>query len=355
MNNFQLKIFQEVNKSNINKNMMISPLSIYHILSLTANGAANKTLAEMLKALCNKDFKEMNKENKLISSCLGKYKSTELANAVFVKFKPEDSFIKMTKGYKAKIDILKDVNQINSWCSNTTHNKIPKIIDVITENDLMVLINAIYFKGIWKKTFDKKRTIKNNFNNLNKNPKKVDFMNSTEKYDYIEINGVQVISLNYQKDNMKALIILPKREDDINIFIDNFKLEKYNEIIKNLKNVKVELYLPKFEVNFEVELKSSFISMGMVEAFSDNADFSGMNKNKILKIGRIIHKTFIKVDEEGTEAAAATAVVMRCLDYTSTPEKIYFMNVNRPFLFIIRTNDLPPGHDILFITKVESL
>ena len=154
---------------------------------------------------------------------------------------------------------------------------------------------------------------------------------------------------------MKALIILPKREDDINIFIDNFKLEKYNEIIKNLKNVKVELYLPKFEVNFEVELKSSFISMGMVEAFSDNADFSGMNKNKILKIGRIIHKNFIKVDEEGTEAAAGTAVVMRCLDYTSTSEKIYFMNVNRPFLFIIRTNDLPPGHDILFITKVESL
>ena len=219
----------------------------------------------------------------------------------------------------------------------------------------MVLINAIYFKGIWKKTFDKKRTIKNNFNNLNKNPKKVDFMNSTEKYDYIEINGVQVISLNYQKDNMKALIILPKREDDINIFIDNFKLEKYNEIIKNLKNVKVELYLPKFEVNFEVELKSSFISMGIVEAFSDNADFSVMNKNKILKIGRIIHKTFIKVDEEGTEAAAATAVVMRCLDYTSTPEKIYFMNINRPFLFFIRTNDLPQGHDILFITKVESL
>ena len=355
MNNFQLKIFQEINKSTIGKNMMVSPLSIYHILSLTANGAANNTLAEMLKALSEKDKKEMNKVNMLISSCIEKYKSTELANAVFIKFKPEKDFMKMVHEYKAKVDLLKDANQVNSWCSNATHKKIPKIVDTITPNDLMVLINAIYFKGKWEKTFEKNKTRKNEFKNFNKDPKQVDFMNKSEKFDYFENSEVQAISLKYKQDNMKAFIILPKKEEDINVFIQNLTLDKYTEMIKGLKNVKVELSLPKFEIQFSDELKPKFTEMGMVEAFSNKADFSVMKKEKDLYIGRIIHKTFIKVDEEGTEAAAATAVMMRCMGCVAMPERIIYMIVNHPFLFIIRSDDLPSGHDILFISKVESL
>ena len=116
-------------------------------------------------------------------------------------------------------------------------------------------------------------------------------------------------------------------------------------------NTKVNLSLPKFEINFSARLEQNFISLGMVIPFSDSADFSGMTTEHKLKIGRIIHKTFIKVDEEGTEAAAATAVVMtkRCFIPTLA------MNVDHPFLFIIRADDLPPEHDILFASKIESL
>ena len=347
---FQLKIFQEINKSNIGKNLMISPLSIYHILSLTTNGAQNQTLEEMVKTLGHENKDEMNNENKLVSSSVGKLQSIEMANAVFTKFKPEDQFTSMIKVYKSTIDILKDVEQVNKWCSDATHNKIQNILDKLTPNDLMVLINAIYFKGIWKKTFDKNKTYQNNFNNFNKTPIMKDFMNITDNFDYFENENIQSISLNYTKDNLKALIILP-RNDDINTYINNFSSENYIDIIKNLNNQKVNLSLPKFEINFSARLEQNFINLGMVLPFSDSADFSGMTREHKLKIGRIIHKTFIKVDEEGTEAAAATVVVMtkRCFIPTLA------MNVDHPFLFIIRSDDLPPEHDILFASKIESL
>ena len=353
MNSFQLKIFQEINKINKGKNIMVSPFSIYHIVSLTANGAANKTLEQMLSALCHKDKNEMNQDNKLISSAIMSFKSAEIANAVFTKFKPVDSFMEMVKVYKAKVDLLKDAAQVNTWCKNATHEKIPEIIDSLSDDDVMVLINAIYFKGIWQKSFDINKTFESDFMNFNKEPKLVKFMNITESFGYFEDEELQAISLNYTSDNMRAFIILPKKETDINIYIQSLTLEKYYEILKKLENKKVIFSLPKFEINFGEELKPCFISLGMVDAFTNAADFSAMKADNSIKIGRIIHKTFINVDEKGTEAAAATAVVMRkkCMRPNNDP----VMNVNHPFLFIIRADDLPSGHDILFASKIEAL
>ena len=354
IDDFQLKIFQEINNSNIATNIMVSPLSIYHILSLTTNGAANKTLAEMLRTLCSKNKIELNKNNQLISSSIEKLKSIEIANVVFTKFKPLDNFMIIMKEYKAKIDILKDADQVNKWCNDATHNKITTIIDKVTRDDLMILINAIYFKGIWQDKFDKNLTNKEKFMNFNNNPKEVEFMHITKKFDYFEDKNNQVISLNYQKDNLKALIILPKTQTDINVFIQNLSIEYYNIILKKLVNKKVIFSLPKFEIRFNAELKKNFISLGMVEPFSTNADFSTMKKEKDIHIDQIIHKTFIKVDEKGTEAAAVTAVIMR-KNAAFNPEPDIVMNVNHPFLFIIRSNDLPAGHDMLFVSKIECL
>ena len=354
--NFQIKMLQEINKSNVGNNIMISPLSIYHILSLTANGAENKTLREMLQVLCQKNKIELNKSNALISSSIEKLKSIELANAIFTKFKPLDNFIKKAKDYKATIDQLIDAAQINNWCSNLTHKKITQIIDQITDDDLMVLINAIYFKGFWQEKFDKKLTNKDEFMNYNKEPKEVDFMHITKKFDYFEDKELQAISLNYKKDHLKALIILPNPTIDINTFINAFTIEKYTKIVKKIINTNVIFSLPKFEIQFKVELKKDFISLGMIEPFSNKADFSKMRKENDLKIGKIIHKTFIKVDEGGTEAAAVTAVVMmKKLACVTKQKPDPIMNVDRPFLFIIRSGDLPSEQDMLFVSKVECL
>ena len=212
MNSFQFNIFKEISRTNKGKNIMVSPLSIYHILSLTTNGAENNTLKEMLKTLVHKGKEDMNKNNKQLSSTIEKFNSVELANAVFTKFKPENSFTDIIKEYKAKIDLLKDAAQVNKWCSDATHGKISKILDSLDPNDLMVLINAIYFKGIWKYTFDKNKNTKNAFMNFNKEPKTVEYMNITQTFSYLDNEDVQAVSLKYQKDSLSALIILPKKK-----------------------------------------------------------------------------------------------------------------------------------------------
>ena len=350
--NFQIEIFKEINKNKIGKNIMVSPLSIYHILSLTANGSANQTMVEMLQTLGHVNKIELNKENNTISNIVVKLKTVEMANAIFTKFKLEQQFLNLIKNYKATIDNVVSAEQGNTWCSNATHNKIPTIVNDIN-GVLMILINVIYFKGNWQKTFDVKLTNKQSFLNFNKEEKITDFMHMTNNFYYFESQKIQAIQINYEKDNLKAFIILPKIERDINAYIKNFTIDKYSEIVKKMQNKKVILSMPKFEINFEDELKAILISMGMKEAFGQ-ADFSVMRKKKDIQISKVIHKTFIKVDEKGTVAAAVTAVVMRkvyALPKETTPEMI----INHPFLFIIRSDDLPYGHDILFFSKVEAL
>ena len=345
---FQLEILKRINTKHLGKNIMISPLSIYHILSLTANGAANTTMVEMLQLLGHKSKLDLNKDNITISSIISAFKSIKIANAIFTKFKPEQAFLNSVEKYNSTIDNLISAEQVNTWCSKATEKTINKIIDDIN-NVLMILINAIYFKGNWEKKFDENLTNKMAFYNFNKEEKLTDFMHITHNFDFFEDENTQAIQLNYNEDNLKAFIILPKKEKDINNYIKNLTKEKYDTIIQGLANQKVALSLPKFEIKYEDELKDILISMGMKEAFGA-ADFSVMKKEKDIFISKVIHKTYIKVDEKGTVAAAVTAVVMKRMII-----RVNNMNVNHPFLFIIRSENLPSGHDILFFTKVEAL
>ena len=352
---FQFNMFNEINKSNLGKNIMVSPLSIYHILSLTTNGALNKNLQEMLKALCEKDLKSMNIVNNNLHTEIKKLTTVELANAVFTKFKPEEEFLNMTNQYNAEVTTLQSADQVNKWCQEKTHNKIPRIIESLSPNDVMILINAIYFKGKWLKSFNTKKTQKKNFMNFNKTPKEVFFMNTVDQFMYYEDKEVQALSIKYKKDNLEALIILPNFQIDINNYISNLTTQKYQTIVTKLTKNKVILHLPKFMINFSTELTPCFKSLGMNDAFTEQADFTTITKKKQIYIGQIIHKTFIEVDEEGTEAAAVTAVVMKATCMIHETKKEIEMDVNHPFLFIIRSNQLPLNHDILFISKVEAL
>ena len=280
MNKFQLKIFNTINKSSSKgENIMISPLSIYHILSLTTNGADGDTKSEMLTTLCNENQAIMNENNKLIYSIIKNIKTVEMANSIFTRVVPLTSFIENAKFYKAKIDKLIDENQINNWCKEATHGTIDKIIDQISPHTLIILINAIYFKGKWKIKFNERFTEKRIFYNYQKEKKSINFMYSKDDYSYFENNEIQAISLNYQEDNLEALIILPKNEYDINKYIENFNQEKYNNIINGFYSQKVELFLPKFEIEFNTDLIEVFQEMGMKSAFDPiYADFSSMVK-----------------------------------------------------------------------------
>ena len=355
---FQSAIFNHMNKGKIGENLIISPLSIFQVLSLAANGAKEETLEQMLDVLQYDDLEELNEVNFEILESVQKFSTVSIANAVMTRFTPLKSFIEILKEYSAPIEPLISEKQVNNWVSEKTHGKIDKIIDKLTDDDLMILINAVYFKGKWSLQFNKRSTEKLPFYNLGKEEKEVDTMKQTEHFQYYEDENVKAISLRFKKDYMSAIIILPTKGIDINEYIETLanSEEEYSKIIDGLKSVKVRLQLPKFEVDFSETLNEVLKDLGMTEAFNSlTADFTGIRKQGNLFISEAIHKTYLKVNEEGTEAAAVTAIRMKRGARIGMPEKIYEMKVDRPFLFLLKNDKFPEGHDLLFMSKIEKL
>ena len=354
---FQISIFNEMNKSKKGQNLIISPLSIFQILSLTTNGADSETQLEMIEALQNEDLDQLNSINYEILEVLNKCETVDIANAVMARFTPLENFLEISENYCAPFEKLLSAQQVNNWCSEKTHGKIKKILDKLEDDVQMILLNAVYFKGEWSSKFEKMNTRNKTFYNLGTEEKVVDTMSQLTHFKYYEDNQVQAVELPYKKDKMSALVILPRKNVDINKYILSLDTEKdsLSNIVSNLKSHKVSLELPKFELEFSSSLKEVLQKMGMEKAFTNNADFSGLRKDAILKIDEVLHKTYLKVNEDGTEAAAVTAVIITYGSAMPEPEIIYEMKVNRPFLFILRSNDLPKDNDILFISKIEKL
>ena len=354
---FQISIFNEMNKSKKGQNLIISPLSIFQILSLTTNGADSETQLEMIQALQNEDLDQLNSINYEILEVLNKCETVDIANAVMARFTPLENFLEISENYCAPFEQSLSAKQVNNWCSEKTHGKIKKILDKLEDDVQMILLNAVYFKGEWSSKFEKMNTRNKTFYNLGTEEKVVDTMSQLTHFKYYEDNQIQAVELPYKKDKISALVILPRKNVDINKYILSLDTEKdsLSNIVSNLKSHKVSLELPKFELEFSSSLKEVLQNMGMEKAFTNNADFSGLRKDAILKIDEVLHKTYLKVNEDGTEAAAVTAVIITYGSAMPEPEIIYEMKVNRPFLFILRSNDLPKDNDILFISKIEKL
>ena len=356
---FQTNLFKEMNKVFINKNLIISPLSVYQIIGLATNGAKGKTLQEMLLALGNKNLEELNKINTDILKVAKQFKTVEIANAIMTKFNPEKKFLMAGSRYGATVETLRSANQVNSWCNAKTHGKIKKIIDNLDPSTIMILLNAVYFKGEWYKGFIKTQTEKKPFYNLNDKSKeiKVDTMFKIEYFKYYEDKELQIVELPYKKDSMTAVIILPNKKKNINNFISELTDEKLQNLLKRMLSHKVRLELPKFELEFSSSLKNILEKLGMNEPFNKkSADFSEMKKERDIFISQVIQKTYLKVDEKGTEAAAVTAIKK------STNSKsiqkipiIYPMIVNRPFIFLLRNKIMPQNYEMLFMAKIEKL
>ena len=354
---FQSKIFNTLNKEKKGENLIISPLSIFQVLSLTANGAKGKTQSEMLDTLQAETIEDLNKINYDILSSFKGFTTIDIANAVMTKFTPLNSFTSIAEKYSAPIEPLLNVEQVNNWCSNKTHGKIKKILDELSEDTAMILLNAVYFKGEWRLKFEKYSTTKLPFYNFGTNEVKVDTMKQIEYFPYYEDKKAKAIELRFKEDFMSAIIILPSEGTDINKFIDSLSIsnEEYTKIIKGLKSAKVNIQLPKFELDFNENLNEILKDLGMYNAFSaSDADFTGLRKLSGLFINRVIHKSYIKVFEDGCEAAAVTVV-----DVTDGAlpqiEKIREMKVNRPFLFLLKNSKLPDDHNLIFMSKIEKL
>ena len=356
---FQSNLFNRMNKDKIGDNLIISPLSIFQALSLAANGANKQTLSEMLDLLQSDSLDELNELNYQIISIFSKLSTIDIANAVMTRFTPLENFAEIAKQYLAPIEPLKSVEQVNNWCSNKTHGKIDKILDELDPSTLMIILNAVYFKGEWDSKFKKYSTKKLPFYNLGSEEISIDTMDQISHFSYYEDKKVQAIELSFTRDYMSAIIILPSEGTDINKYINTLSLqnEEYTQIIKGLKYAKVHIQLPKFELEFDQTLNQILMDLGMYNAFSPNeADFTSLRKEGNIYIDRVIHKTYLKVFEDGCEAAAVTAIgINQCGSAMPREEIIYEMKVNRPFLFLLKNHKLPTGYDLVFMSKIEKL
>ena len=350
---FQSSIFSEVNLNFPGKNVIVSPLSIFQVLGLTTNGGVGTTQSEMISTLESLNLDNLNNINIKIKNIIKNFVSVEMANGVMSTFDPIKSFLKVCDKYEAPIEKLISKNQVNEWCSKKTHGKINEILDELSPTTVMLLLNAVYFRGEWTYPFNPKSTVGGVFYNYGKEEKKVEIMSQTHEFNYYQDSKIQVVELPYKNDSMSAIIILPNKDVDINNYINYYNVndEFINKIKDGMVSTYVKLSLPKFEVEFYGKLKEILKRLGMVTPFGSGADFSGINGSGGLYIDDVIHKTYLKVDEIGSEAAGVTIVDMR----KGIPSKVIGMEVNRPFILVIKSNELPKNNDILFMAKIEEI
>jgi serpin B len=364
---FAFRLYQVL--GNTEGNLFYSPYSISLALAMTYAGARGETeeqMADTLSFLLAQDslhpaFNDL--DIQLASRGEGAEGKDEegfrlnIVNAIWgqkdYEFLTEFLDV-LAENYGAGLRILDFIGApeesrvtINDWVSDQTEGRIedlipPGAIDFLTR---LVLTNAIYFNAAWQFPFDEGATSDGAFYLLDGGEVTVPMMRQTESFGYAEGDTYQAVELLYDGQELSMVILLPNN-GQFEAFEDSLDYQLAEEIISGLYNREVSLTMPGFEFESEFDLNSALIQMGMPIAFSENADFSGMTGNQELLIDRVIHKAFVSVDEAGTEAAAATAVIMRATSAPATPINV---TINRPFIFLIR--DIETG-TILFIGRV---
>jgi len=357
-NKFGFKLFKEIVNQDKDKNIFISPLSVAMALGMTYNGARGTTKNAMQNTLEINDLtlKEFNESYKSLIELLMSLDSKVqflIANSIWYRqnFNVEKEFIDLNKTFfNAEVTALdfnkpEAVNIINGWVNDKTNGKIKKIIDNIEPLVVMFLINAIYFKGTWTYEFDPEQTGDEYFYLLDGSKKQCKMMFQQGKLKYFENDDFQAVDLTYGIGDFSMTVILPRKEKNIDDIILRLNQENWNIWTNNFKESEGKLYLPKFKIKYELELRKVLTALGMEIAFqSGKADFSGINSNTDLYISKVLHKTYVDVNEEGTEAAAVTVVGIS----TSIGESLV-IRIDRPFLFVIRENY---SGTILFIGKI---
>jgi serine protease inhibitor len=343
---FGFKLFSQIVKQGGDQNLMVSPSSVAIALSMTYNGASGKTQKAMAQALELQDMslEDLNRANAALQADLEKADpkvKLAIANSLWGKqgftFKP-DFLQRNQEFYQAEVASLDftspaAVERINAWVKQNTEGKIPEIVQEIDPSQVLFLINAVYFKGNWTTQFDPKLTSDRPFTLLDKTQKQVPMMAQRGDYQYSETDQFQAISLPYGDGRLSLYVFVP---NDLKSFTATLTPENWETWMAQFAKKKGSIQLPRFKFEYGTTLKEALKAMGMAAMFEPSqADFSGMSAEKVA-ISEVQHKTFIEVNEEGTEAAAVTSVGVRTLSAPTEPP--FQMVVDRPFFTAIRDN-----------------
>ncbi len=366
-NRFGLELFRRVTaEAGENDNTMISPLSVSLALAMTWNGAVGDTRSDMEKTLQLHGLtaEQINLGYKTLVSALASADpdvQLRIANAIFYHhlLKVRADFIAVNRDFfDAEVTGLdfrapSALPAINGWVSEKTNRLIPTILDQLNPDLLMVLLNAIYFKGAWQTDFDEKGTHPLPFRFGDGTNGSVETMSMTTSLDYTSNDLFSAVNLPYGQGDFRMTVFLPRTGKSTADVIAALGDDQWNRWMNDFRRVsEVEVKMPRFKFAWNMTLNKLLSAMGMERPFSAAAaDFSAITGNRDLYIGFVIHKTFIDVNEKGTEAAAVTAVGM----YTTSmpadpPEKIRF-TVDRPFLFAITERNTGA---ILFIGEMNA-
>ena len=336
---FGFKLLQDLREREPGANIFISPLSISIALTMTYNGAAGETehaMAEVLE-IGGLDRDTVNHSNAALRNSLedpDPKVEISIANSIWsrqgVEFNAD--FLERNRVFfgaeVASLDFsaLEATEIINEWVNTNTNGKIEKIVDRINPQTLLFLVNAIYFKGNWQDEFNKSMTRQGIFHLSDGNEKRVEMMRREGEYPYFRGENFEATSLPYGDGRLGMYIFLPNRDSNLNKFLGNLNAGNWGDWISQFQDRRHDMILPRFKLEYEVSLNNTLEALGMGIAFGSGADFSGMGPS--LFISEVKHKTFVEVNEEGTEAAAVTAVV----GVKSVPS---VFRVDRPFFFAI--------------------
>ena len=359
---FALNIFKELAREDEGKNIFISPLSISTALSMAYNGAKGSTKDAMAETLefWGLDLERVNQD---ILDLMGSLENADdsvklsIGNSVWMDkvFEPRvlPNFTQRMKTYfdgelyARPFDDPKTVDEINGWIKEQTNGKIDKMIDEIEPDLVMFLVNAIYFKGDWVTKFDKSKTHGGDFHLIDGTVVQTDFM-SADKFSYYSESDIIAARLPYGRDKIAMYVFMPIEDSSLDSFVENLSETSLNSSINKLSDSRdVVLQLPKFKMEYGIKrLNSALIKMGMGVAFEPyEANFRGIASvdPENLYVAFVDHKAVIEVNEEGTEAAAATNIG---IGLTSMPPTITF---DRPFFYLIRDDR---SGSILFMGKM---
>lgn len=365
VNAFAIDLYGQLRKTE--GNTFFSPYSISAALAIAYTGAAGNTESQMAKTLrFSREKTKMNEAFHALSAqvlAAGRGKGAELniANALWA----EKSFT-FKKDYleSVRVNYHGDIKQadfmhapeaarktINSWVEEQTKNKIMDLFspDMIASDTKLVIANAIYFKGLWEFPFDKSETKEDAFTLLEGKEVKVPMMNHTGSFGYSELPDLQLLEMWYKGGELAMVALLPSKQTRLQDFEQSLTAEKLDQWIGSLRPRKVEVHFPKYQMTSAFQLTDKLEKLGMTDAFSmKDADFLDMTRGKDFFIGAVVHKAFVDVYEEGTEAAAATGLTMKT-GMAPRPEPIPVFRADHPFVFLIRHK---PSGCILFLGRV---
>lgn len=345
-NQFSFDIFKLIVESETEEeNLMISPMSISYALSMTLNGAAGDTRDAMMEALRynNITLEEINSSYKSLSnklSSIDKRVVMNIANSVWVEDRLElkEAFIDAlveyfnAEGFHFNINDPGIVDEVNNWISENTNGKIDNMINEIPGDVVMLLINAVYFNGKWRYQFDENETSTEDFYLEHGSVVNADMMHIGSTYKIKATEDLTIAELPYGQGNFVMDVILPAQGKTTSEILPLLTDSNWEAWMEDMYEREIELYMPRFKYEYKLGLKDVLTSMGMGIAFSGTADFSNIS-DQSLAISKVLHQTFIDNKEEGTEAAAATVVM---IELTSVPPEPATLRLDRPFYYIIR-------------------